>query len=329
MDLEEIPVNKAELFARIGGEESFDGGITAAWMSRLGAAATWRAVRDAETGHTIHVVSDRTHMELTEELLYGLRIMRWLTTSGAVVWYWWDQPWARHLPANTVPGRLHINGGFAVPGVREIHVYRREEALKVMIHEAIHALRLDLPVEFEPILNAQRRLFERDLGRGLWPHLGEAVTELLAEWFWAIVGTRRGLEEARRRWEGQMLCAERQAAQVWVRTREIPLSEDTTSKTGPAKLKEIPLSEDTASKTGSAKLKEIPLSEDTNVFAYYILKWVLMEHLDIALLGPAHGVHLWFKWWKGGAKQLLEHRASLVLYTEGKPMSMAMTCGYD
>ena len=286
--LEEIPVSKAELYARIGSSSYFDGGETTKWMKGLGEDATWRAVRDAVTGHTIHVVSDRSFAELTSELVFGLRILRWMSGTGRpIVWYWWDQPWERVMPANTLPSRLHINGGFATPGVREVHVYRREEAHKVMIHEAIHALELDrLP---HKQIDAVRGKISADIGHKLWPHLGEALTELLAEWYWTIVGGAQTLNEVRARWENQVICSERQAAQIWVRVRDVNVV------------------------------------EDTNVFAYYILKWVLMQHLDEALFSDEHGLRLWFKWWQE-ARGTLEHRASLVLYTEGKPMSMGMTC---
>ena len=52
--LEEIPASRAQLIARCSGSDSFDGGRTAAWLAALGSTATWRAVRDASTGHTIH-----------------------------------------------------------------------------------------------------------------------------------------------------------------------------------------------------------------------------------------------------------------------------------
>ena len=116
----DIPVGQAQLLGRITGD-SFDGGRTARWLTGLGAAAVYRSVRDVRTGHTIHCVSDRSFEELTGDLALGLRLLGWMSTRP-VTWYWWDQPWVRELPAGVDPGRDHINGGWAVPGVPEVHV---------------------------------------------------------------------------------------------------------------------------------------------------------------------------------------------------------------
>jgi len=290
--VEEIPVNKAELLVRVApSSDPFDGGRTAAWLERLSSrGGTWRAVRDARTGHTIHCVSDRSDSSLDRDLVLGLRLLAWATQSAPVVWYWWDQPWPRSLPGGVDPGRDHVNGGWAIPGVREVHVYRREEAHKVLLHETVHALGLDVPHSaVEPV----RQRFEAALGRRLWPHFGEAYTELFAEWLWSIASAR-SLLDARRRWTAQVACASRQAAAVWARVRD----------------------------------SREP--EDTNIFAYYVMKWVLLrnpEHLAVALLSPTHAVGSWWNWW-------LESRASLEMAanratatgSEDATLSMGMTC---
>ncbi len=254
--MKEIHVNKTELIRRIA-TDSFDNGQTNTWLTS-GSHKTWRAVRDIHTGHTIHVVSDRPSTELTHDLQMGLRILRWMSSSGKpIVWYWWDQPWTRILPAHTEPGRDHVNGGWAIPGIPEVHVYRREEAHKVLIHETIHALQMDVPhIAITPVL----RHFENALDRRLWPHLGEAFTELFAEWLWSIVSAS-SLTDSVKRWRYQLRCSAKQAGQVWTRIRD-----QTTD-------------------------------EDTNIFAYYVLKWVLMQHEHEAILGPGHSVRSWFRWW--------------------------------
>ena len=283
--LEEIPVSKAQLHARIG-TDPFDGGKTAAWLADLEktGTVTWRAVRDTRSGHTIHTVSDRPFVALKKDLLFGLQLMNWLSTRP-IVWYWWDQPWARVLPANVDPGRDHINGGWAIPGTLEVHVYRREEAHKVMLHECIHALELD--VSFEATTPV-RRQFESAFGRTLWPHLGEAFTELFAEWLWSIASAT-SLADATKKWRYQMTCSERQASEVW------------------------------------ARIRDSRENENTNVFAYYVLKWVLMEHLPIALLESKQSVTSWYSWWLG-AKPKLEILAGHAAYTESKALSLGMTC---
>lgn len=289
--MEEIPANKAELLVRVApSSDPFDGGRTAAWLEGL-RGGIWRGVRDARTGHTIHCVADAAAApHLDRDLAMGLRLMAWMSQGAPIVWYWWNQPWPRRLPGGVDPGRDHVNGGWAVPGVREVHVYRREEAHKVLLHEAIHALGLDVPhAAVEPV----RRRFEAAMGRRLWPHFGEAYTELFAEWLWSIAGAR-SLTGARQRWAAQVACASRQAAAVWARVRDS---------------------------------KE---AEDTNVFAYYVMKWVLLrnpEHLSMALLSPTHAVGLWWEWW-------LESRAALEMAanhaaaagSETATLPMGMTC---
>jgi hypothetical protein len=279
--LTDIPVAKAQLLGRAA--DYVDKAYITQWMSGL-EAPTWRAVRDAYTGHSIHVISDRKHDDLTADLVLGLRLLAWMSARTPVVWYWWDQPWPRILPANIDPRQEHLNGGWAVPGVPEVHVYRREEAHKVLLHEAIHALSLDIP---HALTDPVRRRFEAALGRRLWPHLGEAFTELFAEWLWAIAGT--GNAEKADRWTAQLACSTTQAAQVWARIR------DSTE------------------------------AEDTNVFAYYVLKWVLMQHTESVLLAPTASVAHWYKWWQAALPQL-EAAAKEMASSESEPIKMGMTC---
>lgn len=277
-----IPVNKAQLMGRIS-SDPFDGGRTATWMTAL-QHPTYMAVQDAETGHTIHVVSDRMPEALQEDLRLGLRLMKWLT-KRPVTWYWWDQPWQRSVPAGEDPGRDHVNGGWAIPGVPEVHVYRREEAHKVMLHECIHALGLDVDSHLvAPVLQQ----FEAALGRRLWPHLGEAYTELYAELLWSIASasTLKGAKEA---WAYQLVCSEKQAAQVWARIHDS--TED----------------------------------ENTNIFAYYVLKWVLMQHVEDAVFQKNVSVGEWFSWWLQ-ARPRLTDLAKKQAASEHKELPMGMTC---
>ena len=273
----DIPPAKAQLLGRTS---DFDRGRTAAWMASL-SPVSWRAVRDS-IGHTIHVVSDRPFEELADDLRLGLRLMAWLS-SRPVVWYWWDQPWMRVLPAGVDPGPEHVNGGWAVVDTPEVHVYRREEAHKVLIHECIHALGLDVP---ESAIAPVRVKFETALGRRLWPHLGEAFTEFFAEWLWCIVAP--SLATAKNRWEHQLRCAESQAAQVWARIHDAH-------------------------------------AEETNVFAYYVLKWVLMGHTETVLLAPDTSVRLWYDWWLA-ARPTLETLRRSAAHTESLDLRLGMTC---
>jgi hypothetical protein len=292
MDLEELTPPRDELQRRIEAD-GFDGGRTAAWAQSLTTAgrAVWRSVCDRRTGHTVHCLSDRRAEELTPDLVLGLRLMSWMRASGpAITWFWWDQPWARRMPARVEPSRDHLNGGWAVPGVPEVHVYRREEAHKVMLHETVHALKMDVPAD---MLDPVRSTFERDLGgRRLWPHIGEAYTELLAEWLWAIAGSK-SFADTRRRWRLQRECARNQAAIVW------------------------------------SRIRESTATENTNVFAYYILKYVLMLHEDDVLLSPVASVPMWVSWWLTSRSEL--DRIAVLARQSGSDnhaISMGMTCGY-
>ena len=216
----DIPVSKADLIGRIK-DTRFGEDRTTQWMMSA-SVRTWRAVRDPHTGHTIHVVSDRAFHDktLTRDLLLGLRLLAFMSANTPVTWYWWDQPWDRILPPNTLPRQEHLNGGFAVPGIPEVHVYRREEAHKVMIHEVIHALNLDVT---GPVLDSTRSQLESVLGFTLWQHLGEAYTELMAEFLYsATVG---GSWTA---WIRQQECSETQAAEVWARNRNRTDAENTS-----------------------------------------------------------------------------------------------------
>jgi len=280
----DIPANKAQLMARV---DTFDGGHTARWLSGL-QSPTWRAVR-GPTGHTIHCVSERAFEDptLVADLQLGLRLLGWMTRRKAVTWYWWDQEWPRSLPSAEEPRKEHLNGGWAIPGIPEVHVYRREEAHKVMLHETIHALLLDVP---PALVDGPRTEFEGILGRKLWPHLGEAFTELYAEWLWSIASART-LENAKERWIYQLACSEDQAATLW------------------------------------ARIRDSKQDEDTNVFAYYILKWVLMKYTPIVLLSPAKTVGLWFSWWRTALPKL--NRMADIKKTSGSnsaEIPMGMTC---
>ena len=270
----------AELMSRCSGPSAFDNGQTAAWLSKL-RFPTWVSVRDTRSGSIIHAVSDRPLQIVLSELRIGLRLMAWMSHQP-ITWYWWDQPWPRILPADIEPRREHVNGGWAVPGIREVHVYRREEAHKVLLHETIHALNLDVPISAVVPIRAQ---FEREFGRHLWPHLGEAYTELFAEWLWTIAGAR-SLVDSRKRWAHQLKCSETQAVAIW------------------------------------ARIHDSKEDEDTNVFAYYVLKWVLMLNGSSAMLAPDHRVAQWFNWWIKAKPTLLSG-----VYSESREIRLGMTCG--
>jgi hypothetical protein len=259
-------------------DAAFDGGRTAHWLAS--GMKEYLAVTDVNTGHTIHVVTDNRITDLMADLLLALRLMNWMS-SKPVIFYWWDQPWVRELPANVAPSRDHVNGGWAIPGSREVHVYRREEVHKVLLHEMIHALGMDIP---SALTDPVRGLFEEQLGRRLWPHFFEAHTELYAEFLWSIARST-SIKDAERFWKGQERCSAKQAILVWTRTHNL---------TDP---------------------------EETNIFSYYIQKWVLMQHLAEVLLDPSGSVAHWFSWWLAAAPQLTSVEES-----KSVTLRLGMTC---
>ena len=269
---------------RIKAENSFDGGHTSRWLTDLEKKGLANFVCLSIGNKKVYVVSDRSSTNLKETLEEGLRLMSWLT-SKPLTWYWWDQPWIRNLPAAVDPGPEHVNGGWAIPGIPEVHVYRREEALKVMIHESIHALMMDVDRRLvEPILIQ----FESYLGRKLWPHLGECYTELFAEFLWSVAYAK-SIDSAKKAWNNQIKCATKQAGQVW------------------------------------ARIHDSKEDERTNVFAYYVLKWVLMGHPEV-FLDPNAYVHKWPEWFKESLPRL-QDLSRKYAGSEYESLSLAMTCG--
>ena len=70
------------------------------------------------------------------------------------------------------------------------------------------------------------------------------------------------------------------------------------------------------------RIRNSVTDEDTNVFAYYVLKWVLMRwHLGEVLVNPDRTVRFWVDWWRTA-------RGSLdgAVYETQQTVSMGMTC---
>ena len=121
--------------------------------------------------------------------------------------------WLQPAPARAVgprswPGRPEVNGGWTVLGEGVVHVHRREEWDRVLLHEALHALGGD---------------WDPSLFKGAAPpaagHLGEAWTEASAEWLWCAA---HGVP-----WHVQRAWARAQAAAILQRAPR-PWREDTS-----------------------------------------------------------------------------------------------------
>lgn len=110
----------------------------------------------------------------------AIQMLTWLgAPKGFQVYLFWrDDP--RDAEADEPLSPENVNGGFAVPGISKVYVYRSEEWDRVMLHECIHALGWDwanFPIQ--PCWNLPS-------SSKLMPTLFEAWTELFAEWLWCL-----------------------------------------------------------------------------------------------------------------------------------------------
>ena len=141
-------------------------------------------------------------------------LLHWLgVPKGFTVYLWWrDDP--RHIKAHEWPSKTTVNGGWAVPGIPEVFIYRSEEYDRVLIHEVIHAMKWDWTMPSTPLPcwglgpNAQ-----------VSPHLCEAWTELYAEWLWC------GWHNVP--WKTQRIWQDHQAVQILARQGTRSWSENT------------------------------------------------------------------------------------------------------
>jgi hypothetical protein len=150
---------------------------------------------------TTYTSFDRKFVEIVRNID---NILTWLGTPANFTVHVWLIDWPRRIAIHEWPGRLTVNGGFAVPGIPEIFVYREEEYDRVIIHEIIHAMKWDwkMPDTPLPCWGVQGRFM---------PHLFEAWTELYAEWLWC------GWHNIS--WELQMRWMQLQATQILARFR--------------------------------------------------------------------------------------------------------------
>jgi hypothetical protein len=141
------------------------GGVTAAAVDLRGG------------GKLLFVTQD--HRELASIASQTDALFAWLGTPPGftLILFWRDDP--RNIREDEWPSRRSVNGGYTYAGSNTIIVYRQEEWDRVLLHEAIHALRWDWDVPPTPMpcwgLSADSQLS---------PHLFEAWTELYAEWLW-------------------------------------------------------------------------------------------------------------------------------------------------
>ncbi len=132
-------------------------------------------------------------------------LLLWLgTPPGFTVHLWWrDDP--RHIDATQWPTKREVNGGWAIPGIPKIYVYRAEEYDRVLIHETIHAMEWDWEMPETPL-----PCWGLAQDAVVAPALFEAWTELYAEWLWC------GWHDVA--WEDQRAHQDEQAVQLLTRS---------------------------------------------------------------------------------------------------------------
>ena len=140
-------------------------------------------------------------------------LFNWLgVPAGFTLVLFWRND-ARNIASDEWPSRNSVNGGYTYSGSNTIIVYRQEKWDRVLLHEAMHALRWDWDVPHTPLpcwgLGPQAQLM---------PHLFEAWTELYAEWLWCGWHNKS--------WTRQMAWAHSQALQILARAPQ-PWKENT------------------------------------------------------------------------------------------------------
>jgi hypothetical protein len=109
-------------------------------------------------------------------------LLAWLGAppSFLVALFWRDDRRVLAAP-HEWPSKKTVNGGFTVPGSKEIAIYRSEEWDRVLLHEVIHAMHWD----WRDMPSTPLPCWELGPRAVTFPHLFEAWTELYAEWLWA------------------------------------------------------------------------------------------------------------------------------------------------
>lgn len=79
------------------------------------------------------------------------RLAQWAGKGPRNTVYWFGADAPRRFPKRGALGAEHVNGGYTHPcSTRGIVIYRLEEATRVFLHEMLHALCLDPPVQSIP-----------------------------------------------------------------------------------------------------------------------------------------------------------------------------------
>lgn len=207
----------------------------------------------------------QTNIINAEYLEDFFRVMAWITElyghESHVRLFYWDSPVVRQFPVKGPIESIHVNGGATyVCNMMFINVFRREEAIKVMIHELIHGLCADVDTE------AIDTTMQNALGTTTELRLPEAYTEFMAEWYYIVSRWGYSQKAFQKAWNTQIRYATDLVCKLlsYYRRKNIL---DT----------------------------RYPWNESTAVFSYYVMKTILLHHAE-TVLHEAGAVHKWPEW---------------------------------
>lgn len=215
---------------------------TVKWAAIIGKVPYKSAAFTAMSGKSrIRFIWSATTTKINRTVLNELlKVAFWMLQASHVhsarIFYW-DVLAKRVLPSSgEVIEPIHVNGGSSFKGdTSAICIYRREESPKVLIHEFIHALGLDISIPSDTA-----RLFE-------------AYTEAIAEWLYIIYIGKP----------------------VW--NKQVAYARDRANKL-------------------IRHFNDGPWKETTAAFAYYVMKYVLLTHINDIIASPTGCVELWSTW---------------------------------
>lgn len=219
-----------------------------------------------------------------KEATWAFRILRFLGAPAGFCVHWWAIDKPRIMEPGLFPTRAEVNGGWAYRGRNSVWIFRSEEWDRVLIHECVHALNWDVFPS-----STVKICLEKSLNGTLMDALGEAVTELLAEWFWCIIHSPKS-DLTGSTWAKQKQWQLKQAYQILARRSDVWV-------------------------------------EDTSVFAYYILKAALAQEDEIFFIGWYSGTYSpesWCDLWSS-FEPVFTHRSLLNKGSLKERISLRMT----
>ena len=183
-------------------------------------------------------------------------------------------PFKKVLPKNkgATIGPENVNSGMTLPCQKttRIMIFRQEEFMKLVVHETVHALGIDIPHKFYPYYSEQLDLI---FGIDSTYNLNETYTEFWAVTINILFQIIQSIEPINRR--------AHDPTYIKGLIRDCYSLEATFSRIQTIKVLDwMSLSLDDLANRAE---KRADFREDTHVLAYYILKYLLMENINDVL----------------------------------------------